>query len=149
MKRERLSNNDKATDYVNRMKRFVDDAMTAKLQVPMKHGRVNTSAVAANLGFPRERFYSNDLLAAELERLRAFLNEQPNTTVAPGTPKEVKALIMRIQGLEKALLLKSIELESMRDLHLRREQAEEHLLRTGRIIQPFQRDGLANRQAGQ
>lgn len=149
MKREMQSNNDKATDYAKRMRRFVDDAMNGKLAVPMRHGRVNVSAVAAILGFARERFHSNELLEAELKRLRTFLNEQPEVSLPADTPKELKALEMRIQTLEKALLLKSIELEAMRDAHLRQEHAEELLLRTGRIIQPFQRPGPAFRPTAQ
>ena len=150
MSREVISNNDKAALYVTKMKRFVDKVIAGEIHVPIQHGRVNASMVAKQLGFARERFHSNALLEAELTRLRQFMGENASTASRTGeVDKEVRVLEARIKTLEKSLLLKTIELETLREEYRRREHAEDHLLRTGRIIHPFHRPCDSNAQFAQ
>lgn len=140
MKRETASNNEKAATFVKKMREFVDEALQGKAEVPMRHGQVNVTAVAEKLGFARERFHSNKALAQEMARLLEFMGQVAITEAKPGhSNKEMRALEARVKTLEKALLLKTIELEAVREQTLRRDQAEEYLLRTGRVIHPYQR----------
>jgi predicted RNase H-like nuclease (RuvC/YqgF family) len=139
MKRENASNNEKAAAFVKKMNDYVDDAVAGRVLVPMRHGQVNVSAVAKKLGFARERFHSNKFLENEMSRLRAFMGDSPDQEInSTHSDKEIKALETRIKALEKALFLKTMELEAIREDNFRKEHAEEHLLRTGRVVHPYQ-----------
>lgn len=140
MKFHPVSNNDKAAQYVAKMKDYVDNAIAGDVVIPMLRGRINASAVGAKLGFDRERFYSNELLEKEMNRLREFAGEEIVVIAKPvHSDKEIRTLEARIKTLEKLLLLKSLELEAVREENVRRERAEDHLLRTGRVVHPVER----------
>lgn len=140
MRIDPVSNNDKAAQYVAKMKDYVDNAIAGNVVIPMLRGRINASAIGAKLGFDRERFYSNELLEKEMRRLREFACEEIIVAAKPvHSDKEIRTLEARIKTLEKLLLLRSLELEAFREENVCRERAEEHLLRTGRVVHPFER----------
>lgn len=129
------SNNAKASEYASRMSTFVDETIAGFQSIPMRHGKINWSAIARSLGFDRERFHSNDELKQQMERLRLYAHEHPKTTPAIQLGEdEIKKLRDRIRDLEEKLAIKTAECDSFYEETVRRKRAEEWLLRTGRVV---------------